>query len=109
MGGDLAPSLGAAKNFADQMTFFRKIVPFLFTKNLDFIKNLSLRPFFNQFVSHPITVLLKILGGRMHGPSPTSHFWGLPHSPPKSDPPCLGLYCLSLWTIKNMLRPYDYG
>jgi len=35
------------------------------TKNLDFRKKFSFRPFFSQFVlfaSHPIKVLLKILG-----------------------------------------------
>ena len=41
----------------------------------------------SYFASHPITVLLKILGGRMHGPSPTSNvFWGSSPSIPKSPP-----------------------
>src|SRR6218665_3764901 len=39
----------------------------------------------SYFCAHPTTLLLKILGGRMHGPSPTSHFGG-------TDPPVpLGL------------------
>src|SRR6218665_1795603 len=34
------------------------------------------------FRAHPTTLLLKILGGPMHGPSPTSNFGGtVPHSP----------------------------
>src|SRR6218665_1321050 len=41
----------------------------------------------SYFRAHPTTLLLKILGGRMHGSSPTSHFGGtvppvLPRSPP---------------------------
>ena len=31
---------------------------------------------FSYFPAHPTTLLLKILGGRMHGPSPTSNFGG---------------------------------
>src|SRR6218665_2281715 len=42
-------------------------------------------PFFllcSYFRAHPTTLLLKILGARMHGPSPTSNFWGdRPQSP----------------------------
>src|SRR6218665_2011611 len=43
------------------------------------------------FHAHPTTPLLKILGGPMHGRSPTSNFWGdRPPSPPRS-PPLLSL------------------
>src|SRR6218665_3611572 len=39
------------------------------------------------FHAHPTTLLLKILGGPMHGRSPTSNFWGdRPPSPPRSPP-----------------------
>src|SRR6218665_2023991 len=41
----------------------------------------------SYFHAHPTTLLLKILGGPMHGPSPTSNFWGdRPPSPPRSPP-----------------------
>src|SRR6218665_2050944 len=44
-------------------------------------KHLSL--LFSYFRAHPTTPLLKIWGGRMHGPSPTSNFFGGPSpSPP---------------------------
>src|SRR6218665_3305759 len=36
----------------------------------------------SYFRAHPTTLLLKILGGRMHGPSPTSKFGG--DRPPQS-------------------------
>ena len=41
----------------------------------------------SYFPAHPITLLLQILGGRMHGPSP-SHlkFWGPSPRPSKSPP-----------------------
>src|SRR6218665_872396 len=38
------------------------------------------------FHAHPTTLLLKILGGPMHGRSPTSNFGGRPPSPPRSPP-----------------------
>src|SRR6218665_877191 len=45
---------------------------------------------FTQFVyfhTHPITLLLQILEGRIHGPSPHLKFWGdLPPVLPKSPP-----------------------
>ena len=53
----------------------------LLTKNLDFrTKNSSFTPFLvsSYFASHPITVLLKILEGPIHGPSPTSDFGDRP-------------------------------
>src|SRR6218665_1926131 len=60
-------------SFLDQNPLFHK-------------KNSSLRSFLVSlyFVSHPITVglLLEILRGRIHGPSPTSNFFGaVPQSP----------------------------
>src|SRR6218665_2930325 len=39
----------------------------------------------SYFHAHPTTLLLKILGGPMHGPSPTSNFGGtVPPVPPRS-------------------------
>ena len=36
------------------------------------------------FHTHPLTLLLEILGGQIHGPSPTSNYGGtVPSSPPK--------------------------
>src|SRR6218665_673841 len=49
----------------------------------------------SYFASHPITVLLKILGGRTHGPSPTSNLGASP-SPPKSPPMTAGLPCVEI-------------
>src|SRR6218665_2734939 len=42
----------------------------------------------SYFHAHPTTLLLKILGGPMHGPSPRLKFWGdrPPQSPPRSPP-----------------------
>ena len=41
----------------------------------------------SYFRAHPTTLLLKILGGRMHGPSPHLKFWGeRPPSPSRSPP-----------------------
>src|SRR6218665_46316 len=41
----------------------------------------------SYFHAHPTTLLLKILGGPMHGPSPHLKFWGdRPPSPPRSPP-----------------------
>src|SRR6218665_3021760 len=39
---------------------------------------------FSYFRTHPTTLLLKILGGRMHGPSPHLKLWGGP--PPRFPP-----------------------
>ena len=60
----------------------------LLTKSLDFrTKHSSLRlvGVSSYLASHPITVPLKIFGGRMHGPSPYLKFWG--PSPSPSSPP----------------------
>src|SRR6218665_2595718 len=41
----------------------------------------------SYFHTHPTTLLLKILGGPMHGPSPHLKFWGdRPPSPHRSPP-----------------------
>src|SRR6218665_1624026 len=49
----------------------------------------SHRPSFSDFTSIRQTLLLKILGGRMHGPSPTSNFWGTVPPAPLGLRPCL--------------------
>src|SRR6218665_1775071 len=52
-------------------------------------KKFLLETFFlvrTYFASHPITVLLRMLGGRMHGPSSTSNLGALPSSPSQSLP-----------------------
>src|SRR6218665_4203244 len=59
-----------------------------FTKNLYFRKkNSFMTPFLHSlyFHTHPITLLLEILRGRMHGPSPHLKFWG---DRPPSLRPC---------------------
>src|SRR6218665_3353358 len=44
----------------------------------------------SYFHAHPTTLLLKILGGPMHGPSPHLKFWGGPSPPdPPRSPPLL--------------------
>src|SRR6218665_74066 len=41
----------------------------------------------SYFRAHPTTLFLKILGGRMHGPSPPQIFWGtVPPVSPRSPP-----------------------
>src|SRR6218665_1050913 len=69
--------------------FLTKIFKML-TKNLDFrTKTSSLTPFLvsSYFSSHPITALLKILGGGYMGRPPTSNFGStVPPVPPKSPP-----------------------
>src|SRR6218665_869607 len=43
--------------------------------------------FCSYFRAHPTTLLLKILGGRMHGLSPHLKFWGIvPPVSPRSPP-----------------------
>jgi len=53
------------------------ILPFSWRKTY-FRKKSFIAPFLvsSYFATHPITLLLEILGGRMHGPSPTSNFLG---------------------------------
>src|SRR6218665_3022059 len=75
------------------------IMRLFLTENLDFrTENSSLRPFlvFSYFASHPITVglLLKILEGRMHGPSHHPKFWVGP-SPPDSGLPTSDIIIIS--------------
>src|SRR6218665_2404124 len=41
----------------------------------------------SYFYTHPITLLVEILGERMHGPSPTSNFSGGPSPIPSKSPP----------------------
>src|SRR6218665_2866967 len=59
--------------------------------------NFLITPFLlcSYFRAHPTTLLLKILGGRMHGPSPPQIFGGtvLP-VPPRSSPMYLYLTAL---------------
>src|SRR6218665_437453 len=53
--------------------------PFLIRKTTISENNSFLTPFFTLFLlsrASDNTILLKILGGRMHGPSPTSNFGG---------------------------------
>ena len=65
-------------------------------------KNSLIRPFFTLFVltrASDNTTFLNI-GGPMHGPSPTSNFWGdRPPSPPRSPP----------LTTRNMSRGRSPG
>jgi len=42
----------------------------------------------SYFRAHSTTLLLKILGERMHGPTPPQIFWGPSPSPPRSPPMC---------------------
>src|SRR6218665_2500246 len=48
------------------------------------------------FHAHPTTLLLKILGGPMHGPSPTSNFGGPPPSPLGLRPLITLCTCISM-------------
>src|SRR6218665_1728003 len=103
-GGDLAPSLGGTeKIFADQdfrknfidfflvidqvsqiFSFFSQIFRIFLVLNIVYDPFLTKTRFLlcSYFRAHPTTLLLKILGGRMHGPSPTSNFGrAFPSSP----------------------------
>src|SRR6218665_3273799 len=58
--------------------------PLLTTKTTLSEKNFFMTPFLlcSYFRAHPTKLLLKILGGRMHRPSPTSNLGGpFPQSP----------------------------
>ena len=58
------------------------------TKSLYFItKNSFISPFLVSFPGHPLTLLLQILGGRMHGPFPYLKFWGRPSPQSPKSPP----------------------
>src|SRR6218665_4091533 len=80
--------------------------PFLYEKALFQKKKSFMTPFLFSlyFYTHPITLLLEILGGRMHGPFPHLKFWG-------DRPPVLpiGLRPCSLGMDNRSLRfrPYD--
>src|SRR6218665_3388438 len=63
--------------------------PFLARKTTISEMNSFMTPFFllcSYFRAHPTTLLLKILGGRMHEPSPTSN-WGAIHPVSPRSPP----------------------
>ena len=62
--------------------------PFFMRKTSILQKNSFLTPFLlnTYFHTHPITLLLQILGGRIHGPSPPQILGGPSPSPPKSPP-----------------------
>src|SRR6218665_3927507 len=47
----------------------------------------------SYFSAHPTTLLLKILGGRMHGPSPTSNFVGTVPPVSVGIRPCAHIHC----------------
>src|SRR6218665_1884281 len=58
------------------------------------------------FVSHPITVVLKLLGGRMHGPNPTLDFWGTVPTLPLSLCSCALHSALLTCLISNSSLPW---
>src|SRR6218665_1712438 len=65
--------------------------PFLTRTTTISEKNSFMTLFFKKlcsyFRAHPTTLLPKILGGRMHGPSPhLKFFWNRPPVPPRSPP-----------------------
>src|SRR6218665_1538070 len=67
------------------------LCPFLHQKSLYFKKFLDDTFFYScssYFRVHPTTLLLKILGGRMHGPSPHLKFLGDRPPVPLSFRPC---------------------
>src|SRR6218665_273315 len=67
-------------------TFFSQIFPIFTMLNVVYDPFLTRKPPFllcSYFSAHPTTLLLKILGGRMHGPSPHLKFMG-GTSPPQS-------------------------
>src|SRR6218665_3939642 len=64
--------------------------PFLTRTTAISEKNSFTTPFLlcSYFLTHPITLLLQILGGRMHGPSPPQILGDRPPSPPRSPSLC---------------------
>jgi len=62
----------------------------------------------SYFVTHPRTLLLEIMGGRMHGPSPNSNFGGPSPQSPLSLRPCfravLSLQWLFFWKVATLER-----
>src|SRR6218665_1168239 len=82
------------------------MTPFFLTKNLDFRqKYSSLTPFLVSpyNASHPVTALLKILGGRMHGPPPPQIGDG-PSPFPLSLRPCLYIS----YSMITLMKTVDY-
>src|SRR6218665_1779131 len=107
-GGDLAPSLGGGGTFFRGPRFLNDVFSgkiSIFTAKIsddlflvidhvflifrihyftkEFLDNTSFL-LYSYFRVHPTTLFQKILGGRMHGPSPSSNFGGTvtPRSPP---------------------------
>jgi len=69
--------------------------PFLRKKTHYFRKQFLDDTFFllcSYFCAHPTTLLPKILGGRMHGPSPTSNYGGTIPPVPLGLRPCFRAY-----------------
>src|SRR6218665_2851228 len=116
MGGDLAPNLGGTQKIfcgpiSEKMSIFRvkiyddlflvidlvlRIFPFfshifrMFTMlNVVTISSQKNHHFslFSYFHPHPTTLLLKMLGGPMHGPSPHLKFGGTVSPVPPRSPP----------------------
>src|SRR6218665_308995 len=85
------PFFSHRPGFSD-FPFFYQIFPFFATLNVVYDPFLTRKtPFllFSYFPGHPTILHLKILGGRMHGPSPhLNFFWegDRPTSPPRSPP-----------------------
>src|SRR6218665_2353750 len=71
-------------------TFFSQTLPIFTMLNVVYDPFLTRKPpvlLCSYFRAHPTTLLLKIFGGRMHGPTPTSSFGGTaPPVPPRSPP-----------------------
>src|SRR6218665_2969156 len=68
--------------------------PFLHEKTSISEKNSLMTPFFTLFLLSRASdnTTSQNIGGRMHGPSPISNFWGtVPPVPPRS-PPMPGIY-----------------
>src|SRR6218665_92320 len=78
-----------------------------FTKNLYFRKKSFISPFYSTyFNTHPITLLLEILGGQMHGPSPPQILGGPPPSPPLSLRPWSRSKQAHVENLKCVLESY---
>src|SRR6218665_1424639 len=114
IGGDLAPALGGRKfsndlfrkqfhlisndlfldSILSEILYITYMTLLFLTKSLNFRRKYSSLTLFlvsSYFTSHPIRILLKILGGRMHGQPPPKMFWGTVSPAPLSLCPCLRL------------------
>src|SRR6218665_2720932 len=65
----------------------------------------------SYFRAHPATLLLKILGGRMHGPSPHLKFWGDRPPVPLGLLPCAYMcymyeHCISVKTLFKLVAQF---